>query len=225
MPDRAAYIAYMGSGAFIDPNPYAVGATRELDSLALFCNAEPGSCPGSLYRSAVLDHLFLTAATFGGIGAASLIGRGGELSGGSDLAALDEVTAERDLARLSCGGMSFTAGTKVLLASGLAVPIATLKPGDKVLAVNTRTGKTQAEPVTAVLVHRDTNRYDLRLRTAQGIAVIHTTSTHLFWDPYLDQFIPAKQLKSGEHLKTADRQSAMVVGGSTVVSRLRGGWR
>ena len=33
--------------------------------------------------------------------------------------------------------------------------ISMLKPGDKVLATNTRTGKTQAEPVAAVLVHYD----------------------------------------------------------------------
>jgi len=42
----------------------------------------------------------------------------------------------------SCGA-SFTAHTRVLLASGVAVPIASLKPGDKVLATNTHTGKTK----------------------------------------------------------------------------------
>jgi hypothetical protein len=40
----------------------------------------------------------------------------------------------------TCGGMSFTAGTKVLLASGAAIPISQLKTGDKVLATNTKTG-------------------------------------------------------------------------------------
>src|ERR1019366_6972906 len=63
-----------------------------------------------------------------------------------------------------CPGESFTADTRVLLANGKAVPIAQLKPGDKVLATNTRTGKTKAEPVAAVLVHHDTDLYDLEVR-------------------------------------------------------------
>jgi hypothetical protein len=41
----------------------------------------------------------------------------------------------------SCGGESFTASTKVLLASGIAVPISSLKPGEKVLPTSTATGK------------------------------------------------------------------------------------
>ncbi|HUY44152.1 MAG TPA: Hint domain-containing protein, partial [Streptosporangiaceae bacterium] len=121
------------------------------------------------------------------------------------------------------GGASFTPGTKVLLASGLAVPIASLKPGDKVLATNVRTGKTQAEPVAAVLVHHDTSRYDLRVKTVRGYAVIHTTATHLLWDPSLDYgWIPANHLKPGMHLKTPDGQSAVVVGGS--VPAVHDGW-
>ena len=68
-----------------------------------------------------------------------------------DSSALDDAAA-------TCGGESFTAGTRVLLATGAAIPISQLKPGDKVLATNTKTGKTQAEPVTAVLVHHDTDR-------------------------------------------------------------------
>jgi hypothetical protein len=40
--------------------------------------------------------------------------------------------------------------------------------------------------------------------------------------PYLDQFIPAKQLKSGTHLRTPDGQSAIVVGGS--VPAVHDGW-
>ncbi|MHB1597234.1 MAG: Hint domain-containing protein [Streptosporangiaceae bacterium] len=102
----------------------------------------------------------------------------------------------------SCGGASFTAGTKVLLASGLAVPIASLKPGENVLATNARTGKTRAEPVAAVLVHHDTNRYDLTVKTSHGSAVIHTTSNHLFWDLTQHRWVKAGALKYGDHLRT-----------------------
>jgi hypothetical protein len=103
----------------------------------------------------------------------------------------------------------------VLLASGKPVPISQVKNGDKVLATNTKTGKTSAEAVTAVLVHHDTNLYDLTVKTKAGTEVIHTTSSHLFWDPSLKQWIPAKHLKKGEHLKTPDGSLAVADGGTT----------
>jgi hypothetical protein len=91
--------------------------------------------------------------------------------------------------------MSFSAATKVLLASGAAIPISKLTPGDEVLATNVRTGKTSPEPVTAVLLHHDTDRYDLTVKTAHGTAVIDTTSSHLFWNPYPHYgWIPATQV-------------------------------
>ena len=55
--------------------------------------------------------------------------------------------------------MSFTAATPVLLPGGKTAPIATLKPGDKVQATNTTTGKTSPETVAAVEVHHGTNLY------------------------------------------------------------------
>ena len=56
-----------------------------------------------------------------------------------------ESTAEKEAA--ACGGNSFTASTRVLLASGAAIPISQLKVGDRVLATSTSTSKTQAELV------------------------------------------------------------------------------
>ena len=112
----------------------------------------------------------------------------------------------------SCGE-SFTAGTKVLLASGAAVPIASLTPGDKVLATNTKTGKTQAEPVTAVMVHHDTDRYNLTIRAGHRTAVIHTTRNHLFWDLSQAKWVEAGSLKHGDHLRTPARATATVIGG------------
>jgi hypothetical protein len=87
-----------------------------------------------------------------------------------------------DLLEAGCN-FSFTASTRVLLANGTAVPIASLKPGDKVLATNTKTGKTSAETVTAVLLEHDNDLYNLTIDTAHGrTAVIHTTARHLFWN-------------------------------------------
>jgi hypothetical protein len=90
---------------------------------------------------------------------------------------------EEKPAAASCGGQSFTAGTLVLLASGKTVSISQFKTGDTVLASDTRICKDQPESVTAVMVHRDTDLYDLKVKAVSGTEVIHTTAGHLFWDP------------------------------------------
>ena len=117
--------------------------------------------------------------------------------------------------------MSFTPSTDVLLASGLAVPIASLRPGEKVFATNVRTGKSAAEPVAAVLTHYDANRYDLIVRTAHGTAVIHTTRNHLFWDAATHRWAKAGSLHYGGQLRSPGGR-AMVVGGHQ--ARSRSGW-
>jgi len=118
--------------------------------------------------------------------------------------------------------MSFTASTKVLLASGAAIPISQLKAGDKVLATNVKTGKTSAEPVAAVLVHHDTDRYDLTIRTGSGTAVIQTTSRHLFWDATSDRWVKAVALGNGDNLRTPGEATATVSGGRA--PKVTAGW-
>jgi Novel toxin 21/Pretoxin HINT domain len=101
----------------------------------------------------------------------------------------------------------------VLLASGAAIPISQLKPGDKVLATNTKTGRTRAEPVTAVLLHHDTDRYNLKVRVGRKTAVIDTTRSHLFWDSTQDKWVKAGKLKHGDRLRTSTGAVVTVVGG------------
>lgn len=110
----------------------------------------------------------------------------------------------------------------MLLASGVTVPIASLRPGEKVRATNTKTGKTSAETVTAVLVHRDTDRYDLTVKTAHGTAVIQTTSTHLFWNPASRKWLKAGALRHGAHLQTPGAAAVTVLGG--YVPKTSSGW-
>jgi Pretoxin HINT domain len=145
----------------------------------------------------------------------------GATTAAEDAAATAPEDASLARAAATCGGMSFTADTKVLLASGAAVPIASLKPGDKVLATNTRTGRTQTEPVTAVLIHHDTNRYNLKIKTRGGTAVIHTTRNHRFWVPSLDKWVKAAALKYGTHL-TAPTGTTTATGGRNAYTRT--GW-
>ncbi len=121
-------------------------------------------------------------------------------------------TAARDAAE-SCG-LSFTASTMVLLASGKAVPISALKPGEKVLATNTKTGKTQAQTIAAVLVNHDTSLYDLTVRANGRTATIHTTSNHPFWDATTGRWVKAGALKYGTYLRVPSGRTATVLGGT-----------
>jgi len=158
--------------------------------------------------------VFPSAEGAGGAGTTLFPGAGAQSAGGT-----------AGPASLSCptaGGQSFTPATPVLLANGNTAPIASLKPGDKVEATSTATGKTSPETVTAVEVHHDTNLYDLNIKTPHGVQVIHTTASHLFWDPYLHQWRPANKLKKGEHLLTANGTSAVADGGST--PKVHDGW-
>jgi RHS repeat-associated protein len=113
----------------------------------------------------------------------------------------------------SFGGQSFTAATKVLLANGKAVPISSLKPGEKVLATNTRTGQTRAETITAVLVHHDADLYDLTIKANGRTAVIDTTTSHPFWDATTRRWVKAAALRYGTHLRTPSGDTATVLGG------------
>ena len=168
----------------------------------------------------------LTVAT-GGAGAAVDVGLDAAADAATDVATDVAVDASEDAAGEgataaaddagesaaddagSCvvGGQSFAANTKVLLASGAAAAISQLHPGEKVLATNTKTGKTQLETVAAILVHHDSDLYDLKIKVGSHTAIIDTTSNHLFWVPYLDKWIDANKLSKGERLKTPDGAS------------------
>jgi RHS repeat-associated protein len=130
--------------------------------------------------------------------------------------------AQEEPVGAACGGMSFAAGTAVLLASGGKVAISKLRVGQKVLATNTRTGRTTAERISAVLVHHDTNRYDLKVSAGHHTAVIDTTSNHLFWDETAGRWVKAAALRYGAHLRTASGGESTVLGGE--VPRFRVGW-
>ncbi|MBO0881191.1 MAG: hypothetical protein J2P17_12755, partial [Mycobacterium sp.] len=154
---------------------------------------------------------------FTGIGdAARAVGLIGKAADAADAArGADASSGLSRLARGCLGGQSFTAGTKVLLANGTTKAISSLKPGDKVLATNTKTGKTSPEAVSAVEVNHDHDLYDLKVKVHGRDTVIHTTAGHLFWDLRLKQWRPASKLTKDEHLKTANGTAAVADGGTT----------
>lgn len=66
------------------------------------------------------------------------------------------------------------------------------------------------------MVKRDTDRYDLRIKTARGTAVIGTTTRHLFWDLSRHQWVKADTLARGSYLRTPAGASVTVLGGYTL---------
>ena len=164
----------------------------------------------------------LTVGT-AGEGEIAEIGLNAAEHAGEDLAEEGVGNAVKDAAE-SCvlGGKSFSADTKVLLADGKAVPISSLKPGEKVLATNTRTGKTRPETISVVMVHHDTNLYDLKIKSGSRIAVINTTSNHPFWDVTAHRWVKAAALRYGTHLRTPAGGIATVLGGRAPQDR--SGW-
>ncbi|WP_084316499.1 polymorphic toxin-type HINT domain-containing protein [Actinospica robiniae] len=114
---------------------------------------------------------------------------------------------------VSVGGESFTSGTQVLLADGKAEPIASLKIGDKVKSHDTATGKSESQTVDAVLVHHDSNLYDLAVTTAYGTATIHTTLNHPIWDITKHAWIDAGDLHIDDQLLAADGTAVTAQGG------------
>jgi RHS repeat-associated protein len=119
-------------------------------------------------------------------------------------------------------GESFTATTKVLTASGKTVLISALHDGDKLQAVNTATGKNEPQTVDAVMVNHDTDLYNLIVKTAEGLATVHTTSNHFFWDVTQRKWVNAAALRPGDRLRTANGTNAVVVGGTTPT--VKTGW-
>jgi len=115
-----------------------------------------------------------------------------------------------------CGAQSFTADTEVQLANGAKIPISQVRVGDMVLATDTATGKTQAEPVTTLWVNHDDDLMDVIVKTANGTSTIKSTQHHLFWDLSTHAWVQADDLSAGATLKTPNGATATVVA-TTVV--------
>ncbi|MGW6391202.1 polymorphic toxin-type HINT domain-containing protein [Streptomyces sp. NPDC055103] len=126
----------------------------------------------------------------------------------------DDVAA--DAAKKSDGGgagscairNSFTPETKVLLADGTTKPIKDLKPGDKVLSTDEKTGETAGKDVAATIVgegEKHLVRVTVDTDGTKGTATAPITATdgHPFWIPALNKWIDAKALKPGQWLRTS----------------------
>lgn len=131
-------------------------------------------------------------------------------------AAEKKADAAADAAKKSDGGgggscpirNSFTPETEVLLADGTTKPIKDLKPGDKVMATDEKTGETTGKNVAATIVG-DGEKHLVRITVdtdgekGTASAPITATDGHPFWVPALKKWIDAKDLKPGQWLRTS----------------------
>ncbi|MEU6797965.1 polymorphic toxin-type HINT domain-containing protein [Nonomuraea wenchangensis] len=99
---------------------------------------------------------------------------------------------------------SFTPETKVLLAGGSSERIDQLRPGDKVLATDPVTGRTEAKDVTAVIVGEGTKKLvTITVNTDDGPRDIIATDGHPFWLESEKAWRDAKDLRPGHLLRTS----------------------
>jgi hypothetical protein len=124
-------------------------------------------------------------------------------------------------------GLSFSADTKVATPQGPR-PIASIKPGDKVLAYDPETKRVTTQSVERVFVNHDSDRVDVTLDTTRtsdkngpagaavesatethGTETIHTTANH----PWLTAdrgWVDAGALQIGEPVELANGSLALV---------------
>ncbi|MER7212581.1 polymorphic toxin-type HINT domain-containing protein [Streptosporangium sp. NPDC000239] len=100
---------------------------------------------------------------------------------------------------------SFIPGTKVLMADGTKKPIEDIRVGDKVLATDPETGKTEAKPVTALISGKGEKQLVTITTSTDGGKSSSLTSTaiHPFWVQYGPGWVNADHLASGMWLRTS----------------------
>ncbi|MFD0499431.1 MULTISPECIES: polymorphic toxin-type HINT domain-containing protein [Streptomyces violaceusniger group] len=98
---------------------------------------------------------------------------------------------------------SFTEETQVELADGGHSDIKKIKVGDKVLATDPETGKSEARPVVATIVTNDDKDFtDLTVKTGDRPASIIATDTHPFWVTSEARWVDAGDVITGMQLRT-----------------------
>ncbi|MEU4806906.1 polymorphic toxin-type HINT domain-containing protein [Actinosynnema sp. NPDC023587] len=108
---------------------------------------------------------------------------------------------------------SFVPGTRVLMADGSSKPIEQVKIGDRVLAWDQETGKTEAKPVTATILGQGLKHLvELTIDTHDGARTVTATGNHPLWSPETKQWVDAADLKAGDRLLTDSGDVAAVAG-------------
>ncbi|MBO4206122.1 polymorphic toxin-type HINT domain-containing protein [Micromonospora echinofusca] len=104
----------------------------------------------------------------------------------------------------SCRTNSFRPGTQVLMAGGKRKPIEGIRVGDRVVATDPETGRTEAKPVTDTIVGDGSKKLvAVTVATEQGKKEIVATDGHPFWVDEPGAWLDAKDLRPGHLLRTS----------------------
>lgn len=97
---------------------------------------------------------------------------------------------------------SFVPGTPVLMADGSRKPIELVKIGDKVVATDPRTGKSEAKAVTALIVGEGVKNL-VQITVDGKPGSLTATENHPFWLPEREEWVEAGKLQPGMWLRTS----------------------
>ncbi|WP_261570966.1 HNH/ENDO VII family nuclease [Frankia gtarii] len=103
----------------------------------------------------------------------------------------------------SCTPNSFDGDTAVLMADGTRKRIRDVRVGDRVLATDPVTGRTEARTVTALIVGQGLKHLvAVSVDTGRGSATLTATDHHPFWDDVDHAWVDADDLTSADTLRT-----------------------
>ncbi|MCK2216279.1 DUF6531 domain-containing protein [Actinomadura sp. ATCC 31491] len=125
-------------------------------------------------------------------------------------------TPKRSTSRPCIAGNSFIAGTPVLMADSSTKAIEDIKIGDRVVATDPASGRTEPKQVTALITGQgDKTLSEITLDIDGGhgdkTGIITATDRHPFWVPALSEWLGAGQLKPGMWLQTSSGTYVQVV--------------
>ncbi|MGW4033873.1 RHS repeat-associated core domain-containing protein [Streptomyces sp. NPDC004838] len=106
---------------------------------------------------------------------------------------------------------SFLPGTQVLLADGSTRPIEDIRPGDKIVTTDPKTGKEVVREVVGTIVTEDDKHFvDLTITADGESSSLISTTTHPFWIESQQEWIKAGDLKPGMRLTTPEGTTAVL---------------
>lgn len=118
------------------------------------------------------------------------------------------------------GANSFAPDTRVLMADGSSKAIVKVKIGDTVAATDPADGKVASKHVTQLFDNLDTDMADVTVADDHDTqTVIRTTQNHPFWDATTSQWTRAANLHLGDHLKSTNTTTTVVVVGVRAVTQ------
>ncbi|MFI5837254.1 LamG-like jellyroll fold domain-containing protein [Micromonospora sp. NPDC051300] len=123
----------------------------------------------------------------------------------------------RSIATKITGGCnSFTAETRVLMAGGGTKPISEVRVGDRVVATDPTTGRTQVRVVTALIVGTGVKKLvqvtvDVDGKRGDRTAQLTATEGHHFWVASEGRWVEAKDIRPGYVFETGDHRPATAV--------------